>query len=217
MNKVKQQQCPHGKSYTGKQCTCKACEKQRDDDFFNTDTATGDGNSQNTEAFSEFDDNDSNKTEFTRDERKSSKTTNRKANPTPDNGTHYGGDFDSDSESENSNNEEKEELRVKRKLVGWLITYSIDPLGIDYKLYEGRNVIGRSNDCNITVGDKTMSGKHATILFRAGKYKIKDELSAHGTFVCGEDIEEQTFELHDGDLIRMGKTVVFEFKAPASL
>lgn len=108
----------------------------------------------------------------------------------------------------------KENLRSSRKLVGWLVTYSIDSLGIDYKLYEGRNVIGREIDCNITVSDKTMTGKHATILFKNGKYKIKDELSSHGTFVNGKDIEDEHFLLQDGDTITMGQT---EFKFKSSL
>ena len=106
----------------------------------------------------------------------------------------------------------QKESRSSRRLVGWLVTYSIDPLGIDFKIYEGRNVVGRSADCNITVNDKTMSGTHATILFRADKYKIKDELSAHGTFVNGEDIETDAIDLHDGDVIAMGETM-FLFKS----
>jgi pSer/pThr/pTyr-binding forkhead associated (FHA) protein len=57
-----------------------------------------------------------------------------------------------------------------------------------------------------------MSGKHATILFKNGKSKIKDELSSHGTFVNDRDIEDDTIELHDNDIIRMGETV-FKFKS----
>jgi pSer/pThr/pTyr-binding forkhead associated (FHA) protein len=63
-------------------------------------------------------------------------------------------------------------------------------------------------ECNITVPDKTMSGKHATILFKNDKFKIKDELSSHGTFVNDRDIEEETVELHDNDIIRLGETIL---------
>jgi hypothetical protein len=106
----------------------------------------------------------------------------------------------------------RQDYRDARKLVGWLVTYSFDRMGADFRLYEGRNVIGRDMDCNITIPDKTMSGKHATILFRSDKFKIKDELSSHGTIVNGNDIEsEHIVELHDGDLIQMGETV-FKFK-----
>jgi len=105
----------------------------------------------------------------------------------------------------------QKEYRSERKLVGWLVTYSFDKMGVDFRLYEGRNVIGRDVECNITVPDKTISGKHATILFKNDKFKIKDELSSHGTFVSDRDIEDETVELHDNDIIRIGETV-FKFK-----
>jgi hypothetical protein len=105
----------------------------------------------------------------------------------------------------------KREYRTSRKLVGWLVSYSFDKMGVDFRLYEGRNVIGRDVECNITVPDKTMSAKHATILFKNEKYKIKDELSSQGTLVNEKDIEDETIELHDNDWIRMGETV-FKFK-----
>ena len=97
--------------------------------------------------------------------------------------------------------------RNTRKLVGWLVTYSLDPMGVDFKLYEGRNIIGRDMNCNITVNDSTVSSTHAVILFRSGKYSISDQQSSHGTFVNGEDIELEPRYLKDGDVIRMGNTV----------
>jgi len=106
----------------------------------------------------------------------------------------------------------KREYRSSRKLVGWLVSYSINPLGVDFRLYEGRNLIGRDVECNISVPDKMMSGKHATILFKNDKYKIKDELSSHGTFVNEKDIEDETVELCDNDIICMGETI-FKFKS----
>jgi hypothetical protein len=144
-------------------------------------------------------------------EKKPAKNVVPKANVVPiSNKTHYEEEYEEEMES--GNVIVKKEQRSNRRLVGWLVTYSLDPLGFDYKLYEGRNVIGRDVDSQITVNDKTVSGKHATILFRADKYKIKDELSSHGTFVNGEDIEENTVELSDGDFIKLGDTV-FQFKS----
>ncbi len=105
----------------------------------------------------------------------------------------------------------KKEPRYGRKLVGWLVTYSFDELGVDYKLYEGRNIIGRDVDCNITVNDGRMSGKHAVLLFRANKYSLTDSQSSHGTFVNEEDIELEPRYLKDGDIIRMGNTI-FKFR-----
>ena len=106
---------------------------------------------------------------------------------------------------------EKKVYRNNRKLVGWLVTYSFDAMGIDYKLYEGRNIIGRDMDCDVTVNDGMMSGKHATLLFRVNKYSITDNQSSHGTFVNDVDIELAPLYLKDGDMIRMGETI-FKFR-----
>lgn len=102
----------------------------------------------------------------------------------------------------------KKSPRFGRKLVGWLVTYSQDKLGVDYKLYEGRNIIGRDIDCSITINDGCVSGKHAVLLFRANKYSITDSQSSHGTFVNGEDIELDPRYLQDGDEIRVGSTIL---------
>jgi hypothetical protein len=101
----------------------------------------------------------------------------------------------------------EQKVRNTRKLVGWLVTYSLDPMGVDFKLYEGRNVLGRDMDCNITINDKLISGKHAIVLFRSGKFSITDQQSSHGTVVNGEDIELEPHYLKDGDIIRLGNTV----------
>lgn len=102
--------------------------------------------------------------------------------------------------------------RMARKLVGWLVSYTLDSLGMDFKLYEGRNIIGRDADCNITINDNMVSGKHAVLLFRAGKYSLTDSQSSHGTFVNDQDIELEPHYIEDGDMIRMGKTV-FKFRS----
>ncbi len=105
----------------------------------------------------------------------------------------------------------KFQQRSTRKLVGWLVSYSFDPMGVDFKLYEGRNIIGRDVDCNVTVNDGLMSGKHAILLYKNDKYKISDNMSSHGTFVNDIDIEDEHYELHDGDMIKLGSTI-FKFK-----
>lgn len=121
------------------------------------------------------------------------------------------GDEEEETQSSNVQAGTKKEPRYSRKLVGWLVTYSFDELGVDYKLYEGRNIIGRDVDCNITVNDGRMSGKHAVLLFRASKYSLTDSQSSHGTFVNNEDIDLEPRYLKDGDIIRMG-TTVFKFR-----
>lgn len=105
-------------------------------------------------------------------------------------------------------NQPQAALRERRKLVGWLVSYTLDDMGMDFKLYEGRNIIGRDMDCQITIADKTVSGKHAVILFRAGKFSITDQQSTQGTFVNNEDIELEPRYIKDGDMIRVGQTVL---------
>ena len=105
-----------------------------------------------------------------------------------------------------------QEIRETRKLVGWLVSYTLDPIGIDFKIYEGRNIIGRDPDCNITIADNWVSAKHAVLLFRAGKYTITDSQSSHGTFVNDTDIELEPYYLQDGDVIKMGQTL-FKFRS----
>lgn len=105
----------------------------------------------------------------------------------------------------------KGEIRSSRRLVGWLVSYTLDEMGVDFKLFEGRNIIGRDLDCQISVNDSTVSAKHAVLLYRAQKYSITDQQSTHGTFVNGEDIELRPIYLNDGDIIKVGKTV-FKFR-----
>ena len=100
-----------------------------------------------------------------------------------------------------------------RKLVGWLVSFTIDPNGIDYKLYEGRNLLGSDAGCDIPIiNDPAVSGKHLTILHRMGHFKFKDELSTNGTFI--NDVFEEEGNLKDGDVVRMGDTI-FKFRSIA--
>ena len=108
-------------------------------------------------------------------------------------------------------NEEKS-IRATRKLVGWLVSYTIDSMGVDFRLYEGKTLIGSDPECEVTVpNDKVVSGKNATILFRNGKFKIKDEFSTNGTYLNNEIVEDETPQLNDNDIIKVGKTI-FKFK-----
>jgi hypothetical protein len=107
------------------------------------------------------------------------------------------------------------EPRKARKLVGWLVSYTLDPMGVDFRLYEGNNSIGRNAENNITITrDSTISAAHANILYRESQgFFIKDEMSANGTFINGEELEiGKAFSIKDGDEIRMAKTV-FKFKS----
>jgi pSer/pThr/pTyr-binding forkhead associated (FHA) protein len=80
------------------------------------------------------------------------------------------------------------------------------PSGLE-KAYPMRQVtltIGRSDQCDISVKDSSMSGRHAEIKKSDGDIKIRDLGSANGIYLNGERIEEA--ELYDGDVLRLGQT-----------
>ena len=98
--------------------------------------------------------------------------------------------------------------------MGWIVSFSNDPMGIDYKVFEGRNFLGSSSsDCDITiVGDQSISGKHALILCRKNKFWISDQMSSNGTFLNTKDLDpNESPEINDGDEIKLGNTT-FKFK-----
>ena len=103
------------------------------------------------------------------------------------------------------------QARNSRKLVGWLVSYTIDDNGVDFKLFEGRNSIGADAGNDIVLAnDASISSKHLTILFRLGTFKYKDELSTNGTFI--NDVIADEGNLADGDMIKLGNTV-FRFRS----
>lgn len=91
----------------------------------------------------------------------------------------------------------------KRKLVGWLVTFDIDDAGTDYKLYEGRNKIGRKIENDVSINAQGISDVHALLLFRNNKFTIADQLSTNGTFVNGEMVEDKK-DLVENDIIKLG-------------
>jgi hypothetical protein len=106
--------------------------------------------------------------------------------------------------------------RATRKITGWIISYSIDPMGVDFRVYEGKNRIGKDPSLEITVTtDNTVSANHAIILFRSGVWYLEDEMSANGTFLNGEELRPRNpVELSDNDTIKVGNT---EFKFKTSI
>ena len=104
--------------------------------------------------------------------------------------------------------------RAARKIVGWILSYTLDPMGVDYRIYEGSNSIGRDPENTITITkDPAISGQHVNILYKSGKFYIKDKMTANGTFLNGEELEvERAYDLADGDMLRLGNTE-FKFKS----
>lgn len=99
-----------------------------------------------------------------------------------------------------------------RLLVGLLVSYSAEPNGEVYKIYEGRNTIGRDMSCDISFpNDSHMSSKHLLIqyveakgAFRAQEY---DKGSVNGSYVNGKVyVLGDIIDLKDRDVIVIGGT-----------
>ena len=67
--------------------------------------------------------------------------------------------------------------------------------------------IGRTPNSDILLSkDKLTSRLHATVLYENGRYVLRDERSANGTFVNGQQIEEMAPRvLQDGDQVGIGE------------
>ena len=92
----------------------------------------------------------------------------------------------------------------KRKLVGWLVTFSNDEYGQDYRLFVGKNKIGSATGCDVLISDPSVSGEHCTVLFRENEFLIKDNFSTNGTKINAVGTDEG--KLKDGDEIKLGST-----------
>lgn len=96
---------------------------------------------------------------------------------------------------------------TKGRLVGWLVSYTTNPDGEDFRIYSGYNRIGANPVCDIVIDDETVSGSHAIIVHREGRFLIKDDLSRNGTFVNGREISE-AHPLQSYDAVRLGNTTL---------
>jgi hypothetical protein len=98
---------------------------------------------------------------------------------------------------------------AKRKLVGWLVSFTLEETGRDFRLFEGKNMLGRnlSNDIRISQDGK-ISGIHATILFRGESFHVKDEMATNPSYHNDEEIKPgQTVEVKDGDALKFGSNI----------
>jgi hypothetical protein len=94
-----------------------------------------------------------------------------------------------------------------RKLVGWMVSYSLNEFGIDFRLYEGQNTIGRDINSTIRITDDNLiSSKHGTILYRNGSLYYKDEMSTNPSYLNGIEIMPgETVKIKDGDALKIGR------------
>jgi hypothetical protein len=94
-----------------------------------------------------------------------------------------------------------------RKLVGWMVSYTLNEFGIDFRLYEGQNTVGRDISSTIRITDDNLiSSKHGTILYRNGSLYYKDEMSTNPSFLNEYEIMPgETVKIKDGDTLKIGR------------
>lgn len=105
-----------------------------------------------------------------------------------------------------------------RRLVGLLVSYSANPAGEVYKVYEGKTIIGRSSTCDISLpNDRHMSSEHLMIQYveARGVFKAADLKTSNGCNVNGKIyLMGETFELNNNDKIVLGSTVFIFLTIP---
>jgi FHA domain-containing protein len=67
--------------------------------------------------------------------------------------------------------------------------------------------VGRAASCAITVEDTYVSQQHARFFDRDGSWFVEDLGSTNGTYLNDQRVS-QPAEVHAGDVVRLGKTVL---------
>jgi len=78
----------------------------------------------------------------------------------------------------------------------------------------GRTLIGRQDDCDVVIRDRTVSARHAELMVRADGVTITNLMATNGTRVNGQEV--QSSRLHDGDVLRLGRVSVVFKDVPVS-
>ena len=85
--------------------------------------------------------------------------------------------------------------------------------GMTFRTPMGRTMIGRQDDCDIVIRDRTVSARHAELMVRADGVTLTNLMATNGTRVNGEEV--QTSKLHDGDVLRFGRVTLVYKDVPA--
>ena len=79
-------------------------------------------------------------------------------------------------------------------------------IGHKFSVKPGELLIGRSSQAHLQIDHESVSRRHARVITGDNKVSISDLGSTNGTYVNDEPAE--TRELNDGDLIKVGRTIL---------
>jgi pSer/pThr/pTyr-binding forkhead associated (FHA) protein len=95
-------------------------------------------------------------------------------------------------------------------VVGWLVALTGKHKGQDFRIHEGKNIIGSEAECDVILTDEFISSKHANIKYvnKDGErvFIITDLDSTNGTFLNDSEEPVAREELVDNDTVRFGQT-----------
>lgn len=97
-----------------------------------------------------------------------------------------------------------QETAGEPRLVGFLVSYSLDPDGFFFILRDGRQTLGSGSEADLRVEDTRLSREHAVLLFRHGRFIFEDRLSSNGSFLNGQELIGQR-EIFHGDRLALGE------------
>jgi FHA domain-containing protein len=96
-------------------------------------------------------------------------------------------------------------------VVGWLVAMSGTQKGEDFRVRDGQNILGSAPEADVHLSDPTVSGKHASLRYKDGKFFLIDLDSSNGTYLNDGTESVAREELHDNDVIRAGE-MLLKFK-----
>jgi serine/threonine protein kinase len=99
--------------------------------------------------------------------------------------------------------QQKQKDEIER-LIGWLVVVDGKEHWKDFRICKTKTLLGRSKNCDIILDDEYISAKHAILRFIDGDFVITDLDSGNGALINDKEVAQAS--LHDGDIIKMGKT-----------
>jgi len=95
--------------------------------------------------------------------------------------------------------------------VGWVVLLDGNDKGKDFRIRDGQNMLGSDPGCDIVINHPTISGRHASLRAKEGKFFLSDLDSTNGTYLNKDDKAISREEINDNDQFRLGE-VTLKFK-----